>query len=235
MNEEESGPGGASEELYRRAGEGDQDAREKLLCEHRPLVRAIMRRFSVPPSDREDVLQAGFVGLLQAIDGYEPERGHAFSTYAVPLILGQMKRYLRGRSAVSISRHRRSTLRRVREVQKKLAAGRKHPPSVAEIAREMGYDAEEIALVSEALRAPRPLDGVAGTLVGKRPDGWVDSLALQQAIDELSPRHQQILRMRYFSDLTQQEVADLLDISQPHVSRLEREATLRLSCLLRSD
>ncbi len=221
------------EELFRRAQDGDESSREILLCRHRPLVNAMSSRFTVPVEENDDLLQAGCLGLLRAIDGFDPARGNAFSTYAVPLILGEMKKYLRDRSTVGISRRARLVVRRVRRTQSKLASELGRNPSLKEVAEELGFDPADVVLAAEAMRGVRPLSEEHASRQSAEPwPYWLDSLALGEAIEKLSARSRYLLRLRYFSDMTQQQVADKLGISQAQVSRLEKRVTNELRQLL---
>lgn len=217
--------------LFARTARGDEAARERLLRRHRRLVKALAGRFSVSDSERGDLVQAGTVGLIQAVDRFDPERGHAFSTYAVPLVLGEMRKFLRDKGAVRVSRRARDIVNRVHEKQGEMASRSGRVPSVMEVARELGIDPAEVVLAEEAVRAPLPVDDIA-------TGSWsethhLETMSLHDAVGKLDPRLREVVTHRYFGDRTQQQTAEEMGVSQAHVSRLEKEALSRLRSMLR--
>ncbi len=223
----------ADEELFCRAGKGDQCARDALLERHSGLVHSLCGRFPVVGAEREDLFQAGFLGLMQAVDGFDASRGHAFSTYAVPHVLGEMRRHLRGTGAVSISRRARKMTREVERKQQQMAARTGRLPSLMEVAEALGLDPSEITLAQEALRAPAALNDLQ--LTSREDPQQMQGITLRDAVARLGPLHRDIVTRRYFGDQTQAQIAGELGRSQSQVSRLERRALLRLRQLLDED
>ncbi len=218
--------------LFARMARGDDEARERLLRRHHRLVKALAHRFSVPDAEREDLVQAGTLGLIQAVDRFDPERGYAFSTYAVPLVLGEMRKLLRQKGAVRVSRRARDLVRRVREKQGEIAARRGEVPSIMEVAREIGIDPAEVVWAQEAVRSPVPVDDIAA---GRWSEAdHLETMSLHDAVQKLDPRLREVVTLRFFQDRTQQQTAEALGVSQAHVSRLEKEALSWLRRLLRS-
>lgn len=213
-------------DVLARAQAGEPEAREHLVEQNKPLVLSISERFTVPPHDREDLIQAGCVGLLKAIDGFDPDRGNAFSTYAVPHILGEMKKFLRSRKSVDVSVNARRLLRRVVKKQSIMASRQGQMPPLKEVAESMGIDPEEITLAREALREPlRPEEDDA---IFAKHQEYLERTALNMALNELDERERHLLHLRYFEDMTQAEVAEHLEYSQAHISRLESSILRRL-------
>ncbi len=225
-------PGDA--ELFCRAAEGDRCARDALLRRHTGLVYSLCGRFPASADEREDLAQAGFLGLMQAIDGFDARRGHAFSTYAVPHVLGEMRKHLRGAGAVSISRRARKMTREVERKQEEMAARTGRLPALIDVAKALGLDPSEIALAQEALRVPVDLDDLH--LASRRDPGQMEVLlTLKDAVAKLQPIHREIVQRRFFADQTQAEIARDLVRSQGQISRLQRKALLQLRHLLDED
>jgi len=230
-------------ELFQRAREGDQGARSELFERHLPLAEHLAARFLPTGADREDVRQVAGLGLIKAIDGFDPGRGTAFSTYAVPVILGEMKMYFRRAGAVHVTRGARDLARRASAERERLASGRCAEPTVREIARAMEVDEGELVLALEGVRPPLSLEekGPRGEgsaiallerLSGDDSSSWFERLALREALYRLDGQERRVLRLRYFEDKTQAETACELNLSQPHVSRLETRALRRLRGLM---
>ena len=218
-------------ELYCRAAEGNRCARDALLTRHAGLVYSLCSRFPVSADEREDLAQAGFLGLIQAIDGFDALRGHAFSSYAVPHVLGEMRKHLREAGGVSISRRARTMTRDVERKQQEMAARTGRMPALVDVARELGLDPAEIALAQEALRAPADLDDLH--LSSRSEPGQIEVLlTLKDAVAKLQPIHREIVQRRFFEDQTQGEIARDLGRSQGQISRLQNKALLQLRHLL---
>ena len=202
------------------------------------LVRHVARRYAGMGLDEEDLFQVGCIGLLKAVDRFDPARGTRFSTYAVPLILGEIQRYLRDSAPAGLGRgaHRLASLARAAE--ERLARERGRAPTAAEVAAAVGVDPGELALALEAARRPASLDEAPpGGDEGARPLGErlaapggldVDAATLRALLLRLPPRQRRIVELRYFRDRSQAEVGALLGLSQPQISRLERQALDRL-------
>lgn len=251
------------EETLRRAVAGDAEARERLIQSHLRLVWDIVRRFSGAGLDRDDLFQLGCLGLVKALDGFDPSFGTRFSTYAVPLIIGEIKRFLRDDGPVHVSRRAKEIAREARRVEEELTKSTGRVPTAAEVAGSMGLDATEVAESLEASRAPVSLyqetagegddalylidqlaaghDGSGSTLFGQAraagPDDGrlLDSVALREVLARLDERTRDLLVLRFFDDKTQAEVGEVLGISQVQVSRLEKQALLRLRAMLSPD
>lgn len=219
-------------DLFERAAAGDAVAREELVAANLPLVHSIVNRFSASGREREDLFQIGCIGLLKAVDGFDPRFGTRFSTYAVPMILGEIRRHLRDDTAVKLPRSARELGLAALRAEAELARRLGREPSVQEVAAELGCQPSELAAATEGLRRPASLqaeDEDGRTLLDRQASEGqegriVDRLALTAALDRLEPRAREILRRRYYQNQSQADVARALGISQVHVSRLERRA-----------
>lgn len=208
------------------------------MARNLPLVRHVARRFTGFGHDFDDLVQAGTVGLLQAIDGFDPDRGYQFSTYAVPVILGEIRRFLRENDPVGMGRALRARVAQVRRAAGALEQRLGRRPTVAEVAGELGWDVAEVAFALEGAQAPLSLDEPAGDDpdAGPRLDrlaaepgvDWHDVIAVRAALARLPERLRTIVALRFFHDRTQAEVAAAVGLSQPQVSRLERVALAEL-------
>jgi RNA polymerase sporulation-specific sigma factor len=227
-------------ELYRRAQAGDQDARQVLVERHWNLIWHIVHRFSGRGYDPDDLFQVGAIGLLKAIDRFDVDRGLKFSTYAVPLIMGEIRRHLRDDQPIRVARSLRELGMKIESVGAHLAQRLGRDPTAQEIADVLQVD---VADITEALEAMRPLTSLnqavetpngSETPIGDnirdtRWEGdWLEQLALSQAFTLLDERERYILRMRFVEGRTQVEVANRLKVSQVQISRLERRALERL-------
>jgi len=215
---------------------------ESGLERHFPLVWSLVNRLGVRGPEREDLFAAGCLGLTKAWKRYDPARGTAFSTYAVPVILGEMRRYLRQTGGIRIPGSVRGMVARARQARALLAQEKGTEPSLAEVAAAVGVQAADLLAAEEAYLPPRVLDGVEGARAGPRGSllaagslpGISDDerLDLALALERLEPREQAIVRGRYLAGFTQEEMAVRLGISQPQVSRLEQRALARLRDML---
>ena len=223
-------------ELLIRARAGDAGARAALLAANVGLVGHVARRFRNCGLDPEDLHQIGCIGLLKAIDRFEPERGFAFATYACPLILGEIQRHLRDHGAVGMPREQRALARRAMALAEREAAATGREPSVGDLAAQLGVEAADLAAAMEGARQPASLEAPgAGDMpsLGERvPAGggevaW-ERLMLRDLLRRLPPRERKVIVLRYLYDRTQTEVAAEIGVSQVHVSRIERQALKRL-------
>jgi RNA polymerase sporulation-specific sigma factor len=222
--------------LHARARAGDAGAREALLQANLGLVSHVARRFLGSGLEPEDLHQIGCIGLLKAIDRFEPQRGLRFSTYACPLILGEIQRFLRDHGPVAMPRQGRALARQALRLAEREAAATGREPPVGELAARLGCDPADLAAAMEAVRRPASLDAPAG---GELPplglrlpagDGeaaW-DRLLLHDLLRRLPARERKVIVLRYLLDRTQAEVAAEIGVSQVHVSRIERAALRRL-------
>lgn len=221
-------------ELIKRSQEGDTQARDRLVECNTRLVWAVVQRFLNRGYEADDLFQIGCIGLLKSIDKFDLSYDVKFSTYAVPMIIGEIQRFLRDDGSVKVSRSLKETANRIRRTKDELAKTLGRQPQVSEIAEALGIPPEEVVFAQEALREPASIhetvyenDGDPITLMDQISDEseqkWFDQLALKEAITTLSKREQLIVYLRYFKDQTQAEVAQRLGISQVQVSRLEKK------------
>lgn len=207
--------------------------RDAFICENMGLVHACAKRFAGKGMDYDDLFQAGCVGLIKAADGFEPERGLRFSTYAVPLILGEIRHLFREGSAVKVSRSLHALSYRVSRLREQMMAQLGREPTIEELARELEMEPAEVAgAVNVALP---PLSLTAGEdeeqwdlPVESEEEYITDRLALRQVLDTLPPRDRALIRLRYIGRQTQQATADRLGMTQVQVSRRERAVLLAL-------
>ena len=228
------------EELRRdllQAQAGDKPAMDRLLAENSALVWSVARRFFGRGCEPEDLFQLGCIGLMKAIRGFDLSQPVAFSTYAVPKIAGEMRRFLRDDGPVKVSRTLRERAFALRQVQTRLERETGHSPRLSDLCRETGLQPEEVL---EALQAPRDTDSLDAALPGqdrtlgdilsdRREEGaLVETLALREAIDRLEPLLRQVILLRYVRDLTQQRIAVIMGLTQVQVSRMEKKARAQL-------
>ena len=224
-------------ELLLRAHEGDERARRELICGNLRLVLSIIQRFSGRRENLDDLFQVGCIGLMKAIDNFNTDLDVKFSTYAVPMIIGEVRRYLRDNNSIRVSRSMRDLAYRALQVRDEVARRTMKEPTVEEIATLLGEDQRAIAAAMEAIVEPVSLyesvynDGEDSVYVidqlCDREDGdtsWVEDIALREAMKRLSPRERSIIDMRFFRGRTQMEIAAEIGISQAQVSRLEKSA-----------
>ena len=220
---------------------GDQAAMQTLLQENTPLVWSVAKRFYGRGCEPEDLFQLGAIGLLKAIRAFDLQRPVELSTYAVPMIMGEIRRFLRDDGPVKVSRTLRERAAMLRQLQTRLESDTGQSPRLSDLCRESGLQPEEVL---EALNAPRDTDSLDAALPGQErtlgemlPAGGegrvVEGLALQEAISRLEPQLRQVILLRYMRDLTQQKIAVILGITQVQVSRLEKKARLQLQNALR--
>ena len=222
--------------LLHRAKDGDAAAREKLVEGNLRLVLSVIQRFSGRGENADDLFQVGCVGLLKAIDNFDTSQNVRFSTYGVPMIIGEIRRYLRDNSSIRVSRSMRDTAYRVLQAREKLQREQQREPTVEQIARELGIRREEVVFAMDAVCDPvslfEPIYSDGGDAVcvmdqvrdNKNTDeDWLEQIALKEAMARLSERERQILALRYSDGKTQMEVSSEIGISQAQVSRLEKK------------
>ncbi|ADU51253.1 RNA polymerase, sigma 28 subunit, FliA/WhiG subfamily [Thermaerobacter marianensis DSM 12885] len=229
-------------ELWARARRGDAEARERLVALHMPLVRHVARRFAGFGHEMDDLVQAGTIGLLQAIDGFDPARGYQFSTYAVPAILGEIRRWLRASDPAGLTRAMRARVAAIRRVAEAMEQELGHRPPAAAVAERLGCDVADVTFALEASQVPVSLDEPLSSdpdasargqrLAAPAEPDWSDAVAVRAALTQLPPRLRTIVTLRFFRDMTQAEVAAAVGLSQPQVSRLEKLALGQLRQLL---
>jgi len=223
-------------ELLQRMNAGDRRAREELVNGNLRLVLSVVQRFTNRGENLDDLFQVGCIGLIKAIDNFDVSQNVRFSTYAVPMIIGEIRRYLRDNNAVRVSRSIRDTAYHAMQAKERLVNRLQRDPSVEEIAKEMDLPKEEVVLALEAIVEPISLnepvysDGgdtiyVMDQIGDKNDDvAWLDEIMLRQSIKALGAREKKILYLRFLQGKTQTEVAKEIGISQAQVSRLEKGA-----------
>ena len=222
-------------ELLIKSHEGDKEAREKLISGNLRLVLSVIQRFNNRGENPDDLFQVGCIGLMKAIDHFDVNQGVQFSTYGVPMIIGEVRRFLRDNNSVRVSRSMRDTAYKAIQCKEKLTAENGKEPTVEEISRELDMKREDVVVALEAIVEPvslyEPVYSDGGDTiyimdqVGDGNDGdWLEEIAIKQAIRNLGEREKKILSMRFLDGKTQMEVANEIGISQAQVSRLEKGA-----------
>jgi len=235
-------------ELFRSARAGDRQARQEIISGNLRLVLSVLQRFKNRGENMDDLFQVGCIGLLKAVDNFEPAHNVHFSTYAVPMIIGEIKRYLRDNSTMRVGRALKLLGYRAQQARERLTGILQREPTVGEIAAELGISAEEVVFACQAGQelislhepvfndAPDPvyvLDLVSDQ--HESADRWLDDLALRQAMDKLPERERRVLQGRFFSGWTQAEIAREVCLSQAQVSRIEKMALRRVRDYLSTD
>lgn len=226
------------EELFKRIRQGDREARELYIKGNLRIVLSVIQRFSSAGENVDDLFQIGCIGLMKAIDNFDPKFEVKFSTYAVPMIIGEIRRYLRDNgNSIRVSRSIRDTAYKAIYAKENLVKKNAKEPTICEIAEEVGLSKEEIVFALDAIQSPVSLyepvytDGgdtlyVMDQISDKknREERWVEELSLGEAMKRLPERERHIIDLRFFEGKTQMEVADEINISQAQVSRLEKSA-----------
>ena len=232
-------------ELLKKAQAGDNAAREELIAGNLRLVLSVLQKFNGRGENVDDLFQVGCIGLIKAIDNFNTDLDVRFSTYGVPMIVGEIRRYLRDNSAVRVSRSMRDTAYKVLQVKERFMNEHQREPTVDEVARELGVKREEVVFALDAIVDPVSLydpvysdGGEAICIMDQVKDSrntdedWLERIALREAIDQLSQRERRILALRFFEGRTQMEVSAEVGISQAQVSRLEKNAIRQIrKCL----
>jgi len=226
--------------LLARVKAGEPGTRDEFIRCNLRLVLSVIQRYTSRCDSVDDLFQVGCIGLMKAIDNFDMTLGVRFSTYAVPMIIGEIRRYLRDNNPIRVSRSIRDTAYKALQARDRLSVGG-HEPTVEEIAREIGVEREAVVFALEAIQDPVSLfepiynDGGDAIFVLDQikdekvaDDGWLESIAIKEAMRRLSSREKHILRMRFFEGRTQMEVAGEIGISQAQVSRLEKAALLAM-------
>jgi RNA polymerase sporulation-specific sigma factor len=228
-------------ELLALAHVGDKEARDKLVMGNLRLVLSVIQRFSSRRDSMDDLFQVGCIGLMKAIDNFNLTLDVKFSTYAVPMIIGEVRRYLRDNTSVRISRGLRDLAYRALQVREALSGKNQRDPTVAEIARELGEEERSVEAALEAIVEPISIyesvygEGEDSMFVidqlgdeNESDERWVENISLKEAMKKLNERESGIIRLRYFRGKTQMEIAAEIGISQAQVSRLEKAAIEKL-------
>ncbi len=221
------------EELISRAQHGDREASELLVAENAGLIWSVAKRFLGRGTEAEDLYQLGCLGFLKAVEGFDLTYGTQFSTYAVPKITGEIRRFLRDDGAIKVSRSIKERSAAVRQMRARLSSALGREPSLQELSEHTGFSPEEIAEAETATREVESINRESGeegfTLENVLTDteseeGLLEKIALRQAISELPDRERTVISLRYFHGLTQDRVARVLGVSQVQVSRIEKKA-----------
>lgn len=229
--------GEEKEVLFARIKQGDKEARELYIKGNLRLVLSIIQRFSNSNENVDDLFQIGCIGLMKAIDNFDITQGVKFSTYAVPMIIGEIRRYLRDNNSIRVSRSLRDTAYKAIYAKEALLRKNDKEPTVCEIAAEVGINQEDIVAALDAIQSPvslyEPVYSEGGDTLyimdqvsdkKNKEDNWIEEISLKEAMSRLSPRENNIINLRFFQGKTQMEVADEIHISQAQVSRLEKNA-----------
>lgn len=225
------------ESLFSQIYQGDKRAREKYIEGNLRLVLSVLKRFRLTAENADDLFQIGCIGLMKAIDNFDTSLQVKFSTYAVPMIQGEIKRYLRDSSCIRVSRSVKDIAYKALYTKEVMAKKNLKEPTLAELSEEIGVPKEDISYALDAIQNPLSLYEPIYTQGGdtlyvmdqvsdkkNKEENWVEQLSLREAIHRLSPKEQEIIRLRFFDGKTQMEVAAFVKISQAQVSRLEKEA-----------
>lgn len=229
------------EDLITSAQAGDQQATEKLVAENSGLIWSVAKRFMGRGAEPDDLYQLGCLGFLKAVEGFDTQYGTQFSTYAVPKIAGEIRRFLRDDGAVKVSRGLKEQALAIRSARNRLTGALGREPTIQEISRQTGFTPEEIALAEAATAATESIQRETGDegfslenilTDTESEERMVEKIALRQAIDGLPERERLVVRLRYFHGLTQQRVAKVMSVSQVQVSRIEKKALAMLRDLM---
>ena len=221
------------EELIARAKAGDEEASESLVQENAGLIWSVARRFVGRGTETEDLYQLGCLGFLKAVEGFDLAYGTQFSTYAVPKIAGEIRRFLRDDGTIKVSRGIKEQAATIRTARAKLTLELNREPTIQEISLETGFTPEEIAMAETATAATESIQRESGeegfTLEDVLTDTeseerMVEKIALRQAVEALPERERLVIQLRYYHGLTQQRAAKVLSVSQVQVSRIEKKA-----------
>ena len=223
--------------LLRRTKEGDMEAREQLINGNLRLVLSVIQKFSNRGENPDDLFQVGCVGLIKAIDGFDLNQPVRFSTYGVPMIIGEIRRYLRDNSSIRVSRSMRDTAYKVMQAREKLMAQSQREPTVDQIAQALGIPREDVVFAMDAIVEPvslyDPIYEHGGDTIcvmdqvsdnRNTDENWLEHIALKEALKRLGKRERRILALRFYEGKTQMEVSSEVGISQAQVSRLEKNA-----------
>ena len=227
-------------ELLKRTKSGDRAAREELIKGNLRLVLSVIQKFMSRGAPADDLFQVGVVGLIKAIDNFDVKLEVKFSTYAVPMISGELRRYLRDNNSIRVSRSTRDLAYKAMQARERLINKNNTEPTAKEISKEIGAKQSDVVLALESISEPvsiyEPVYSSSGDAVyvldqlgdSSSDEGWIDELLLKEAIKTLSDREKNILYLRFYQGKTQVEVANEIGISQAQVSRLEKNALTRI-------
>jgi len=227
----------SSQNLLRKAREGDKDAQTKAIEENAGLIWSVARRFYGRGVDLDDLYQLGCIGFIKALNGYDPAFGTQFSTYAVPKIAGEMRRFLRDDGTIKVSRGLKEQAYKIKLAKNELEQKLGREPTISELSAYTGFESEDIATAETASAPVESISGESGDGAFSLEDVLTDAgaeerlleqVSLRQAIDKLPEREKSVIALRYYRGLTQENAARMLGVSQVQISRLERRALGRL-------
>lgn len=235
-------------DLLRKAQKGDNEARERLINCNLKLIFNLIQRFSHRGYELEDLFQIGSIGLIKAIDKFDFSYGVKFSTYAVPMIIGEIRRFLRDDHPIKVPRSYKELAYKINRSREKLSIELKRDPTINEIATDIGVDTENVISALEALQTPTSIhdtlyqdDSDPIYILDQLPiekdgnAGWFEKITLNEVLDKLPERERKVLLMRFFEDKTQSQIAQVMNLSQVQISRIERAALHRLRHILDAD
>ncbi len=231
----------STEELIKLAQQGDQEAGETLVRNNSGLIWSVAKRFVGRGAEMEDLYQLGCLGFIKAVNGFDLEFGTQFSTYAVPKIAGEIRRFLRDDGAVKVSRTLKEQAAAIKTIRNHLTTALGREPTLSEISRQSGLTPEEIATAENATASVESIhrelgeDGFSLESIlsdSNAEDAWMDKIALQQAVEKLPEREALVIKLRYYHELTQDRVAKVLGVSQVQVSRIEKKSLQDLRSIL---
>lgn len=223
--------------LIRKAQAGDEEAKRLLIEKNTGLVKKIALKFVTAENEADDMIQIGYIGLLKAIEKFDPDYDVMFSTYAVPMIMGELRRFFRDTGKIKVSRSLKAEAAQLKKTQQELCHKIGRQPRLSEIAKAMGISAEHAAEIMEAETAMNnvtslddrnPAESEEGYGVSCSPEQNLDGIMLRKEIKALPAREKQVILLRYYKDMTQQEVAKIIGISQVQVSRTEKKALAKM-------
>ena len=229
------------EKLFIRIKAGDMEARQEFINGNLKLVLSVIKRFSNRNENVDDLFQVGCIGLIKAIDNFDLSQNVLFSTYAVPMIIGEIRRHLRDNNPIRVSRSLRDIAYKALQIKERVLSEQNRDVTIEEIAKELQIDKEEVAYALDAIQEPVSLyepvynDGTDGLFIMDQlsdtknvDENWVEDIAISEGLKKLNDRERMIIRKRFFDGKTQMEVADEIGISQAQVSRLEKSALLHM-------
>ena len=229
------------EELIEKSQSGDQDAAQALVEENSGLIWSVAKRFMGRGTEPDDLYQLGCLGFIKAVDGFDLQYGTQFSTYAVPKIAGEIRRFLRDDGAIKVSRTLKERATTIKSARNRLTNALGREPTIQEISRQTGLTPEEIALAETATAGTESIQRETGDegfslenvlTDTESEERMVERIALKQALDRLPEREAMVIRLRYYHSLTQERIAKVLQVSQVQVSRIEKKAIERLRELM---
>lgn len=234
--------------LFKKMHNGDEEARNKIVGGNLKLVLSVLQRFNNRGENVDDLFQVGCIGLMKSIDNFDLSQNVKFSTYAVPMIIGEIRRYLRDNNPIRVSRSIRDTAYKALQMKENLKNKKSEKPSLNEISKELGIPREEIVNALDAIQDPislfEPIYNDGGDPIyvmdqvsdeKSEKETWLEGIAVRQALRKLEPRERYILAYRFYEGKTQMEVADRIGISQAQVSRLEKAALKKLKKYVKED